>query len=76
MSALPVWAAAFSSQEHAWATPQGVVDAIAELLGVEPPPDAGAERDSGHVLDGALLRRLVGPLEFPTFRSGYDAMRR
>lgn len=53
-----------------------VVTYIAELLGVEPPPDAGAERDSGHVLDGALLRRLVGPLEFPTFRSGYAAMRR
>ncbi|MGN7967080.1 hypothetical protein ACTJKK_13475 [Microbacterium sp. 22179] len=53
-----------------------VVTYIADLLGVEPPPDAGAHRDSGHVLDGALLRRVVGPLEFPSFRSGYDAMHR
>lgn len=51
-----------------------VVRYIASLQGVEPPPDAGAGRDSGHVLDGALLRRVIGPLDFPSFRSGYDTM--
>lgn len=53
-----------------------VVDHIAARLGVETPPDIGAERESGHVLDGALLHGLLGPLEYPTFESGYDAMLR
>ncbi|MFK0400850.1 hypothetical protein ACIQTT_00820 [Microbacterium sp. NPDC090225] len=51
-----------------------VVSYIASSLGMEAPPDAGAGADSGHVLDGSLLRRVLGGLEFPSFRAGYDAM--
>lgn len=50
-----------------------VVAFLARRLGVPVPPDDGGDA-SGHVYDGALLRSLLGPLEFPTFEEGYAAM--
>ena len=59
MSAPPAWAAAFSSQEHAWATPQGVVDAIAAELGLTFTLDAAALPHS------AKAERWIGPPDCP-----------
>lgn len=51
-----------------------VVDFLAERLGVPAPPAAPADRATGHILDGALLRRTLGDLEHPTYVSGYTEM--
>ena len=59
MTAPPKWAAAFSSSEHAWGTPQGVVDAIAAELGVSFVLDAAALPHS------AKAERWIGPPNFP-----------
>ena len=59
MTAPPKWAAAFSSAEHAWGTPQGVVDAIAAELGLTFVLDAAALPHS------AKAERWIGPPNFP-----------
>lgn len=51
-----------------------VVTHIAKTLGVAEPPHAVSETGGGTVLDGSLLRELVGTLQYPTFREGYDDM--
>lgn len=51
-----------------------VVSFIAERLGVEPPPHLDPETGGGTVLDGSLMREFAGPLEFPSFREGYERM--
>jgi nucleoside-diphosphate-sugar epimerase len=51
-----------------------VVAHLAERLGEPVPPRTVPDPGAGTVLDGAALRDLLGPLEFPSFRSGYDAM--
>lgn len=47
---------------------------IADTLGVAPPPDLDAPGPTGHVLDGSLLRRVLGTLEYPTYVAGYREM--
>ncbi len=51
-----------------------VVDFLAERLGVAVPPAAPVDQATGHILDGALLRRTLGDLEHPTYVSGYTEM--
>jgi nucleoside-diphosphate-sugar epimerase len=51
-----------------------VVTFIAEQLGVEAPPHVVPETGGGTVLDGSLMHELVGALEFPSFRDGYERM--
>ncbi|MDQ0649496.1 nucleoside-diphosphate-sugar epimerase [Microbacterium natoriense] len=51
-----------------------VVTFIAERLGVEPPPHMVPEVGGGTVLDGSRMHGLVGALEFPSFREGYERM--
>lgn len=51
-----------------------VVTHIAERLGEPVPARAVPDPAAGTVLDGSALRSLLGPLEFPDFRAGYDAM--
>ena len=51
-----------------------VVAHIAARLGVAPPPQQDPAEGGGTVLDGGLLARLLGSLEYPTFREGYDEM--
>lgn len=51
-----------------------VVEFIARELGVETPPDIFSARPGGFVYDGALLRSLLGTLEYPTYREGYAEM--
>ncbi|WP_314647908.1 hypothetical protein [uncultured Microbacterium sp.] len=51
-----------------------VVDFLAARLGVPAPPAAPVDEASGHILDGALLRRTLGDLEHPTYVSGYTEM--
>lgn len=51
-----------------------VVTHIAARLGVAPPPQQDPAEGGGTVLDGGLLARLLGSLEYPTFREGYDEM--
>jgi nucleoside-diphosphate-sugar epimerase len=51
-----------------------VVTFIADRLGVEPPPHAVPETGGGTVLDGSLMRDVVGSLRFPSFREGYERM--
>lgn len=51
-----------------------VVTFIAERLGVAPPPHLVPEVGGGTVLDGSLMHELVGALEFPSFREGYERM--
>lgn len=50
-----------------------VVEHIARRLSLAPPPDTGAS-ENGHVLDGSLLREVVGSLVYPTYAEGYDEM--
>lgn len=50
-----------------------VVTFLAGRLGVPVPPHDGGG-PGGFVYDGALLRSLLGPLEFPTFEDGYADM--
>jgi nucleoside-diphosphate-sugar epimerase len=47
---------------------------IAARLGVAPPPAIEPALASGTVLDGALLLRLLGSLDHPGYRSGYDEL--
>lgn len=51
-----------------------VVGFIARTLGVEVPPDDASAEPSGFVYDGALLRSLLGELEYPTYETGYAEM--
>lgn len=51
-----------------------VVAHIADRLGLPVPPSAQPQTGGGTVLSGALLAELLGPLEVPDFRAGYDAM--
>lgn len=51
-----------------------VVAHIAARLGVPVPPSTQTPPRGGTVLDGARLRSFLGPLDFPDFRSGYDAV--
>ncbi|MCI1018713.1 sugar nucleotide-binding protein [Microbacterium sp. C5A9] len=55
--------------------PLGEVAAfIATGLGVPMPPALDPPVGGGTVLDGSLLRDLVGELRYPTFREGYAEM--
>ncbi len=49
-----------------------VVTYIARRLGLQPPPRIEPEVASGTVLSGAVLRSLLGTLQYPTFEAGYD----
>lgn len=51
-----------------------VVTFIADRLGLEPPPHLDPETGGGTVLDGSLMHAFSGPLEFPSFREGYERM--
>ena len=48
-----------------------VVTFVAERIGVGAPPRVEPESDGGTVLDGALMREVVGALRYPSFREGY-----
>lgn len=51
-----------------------VVTFLAGRLGVPVPPRGAPGDRRGTVLDGALLRSVVGPLAYPTFEDGYGEM--
>lgn len=51
-----------------------VVAYVAGALGLPVPPDDSAAAATGLVHDGSLLRSLLGTLEYPTYREGYDEM--
>lgn len=51
-----------------------VVRFIARTLGVDAPPDDPSAGPSGTVLDGSLLRSVLGELEYPTYVEGYTEM--
>jgi nucleoside-diphosphate-sugar epimerase len=51
-----------------------VVAYIAGELGLPVPPDDASAEPTGLVHDGSLLRSLLGALEYPTYREGYDEM--
>lgn len=51
-----------------------VVTHIARRLGEPVPPRAQPDPAAGTALDGTALRELLGHLEVPDFRAGYDAM--
>ncbi|GGM59123.1 sugar nucleotide-binding protein [Microbacterium saperdae] len=51
-----------------------VVAFIAQTLGLEVPPDDVSAAPTGTVLDGSLLRAVLGELEYPTYEAGYAAM--
>lgn len=51
-----------------------VVTFIADRLGLEPPPHLAPETGGGTVLDGSRMHAFSGPLEFPSFREGYERM--
>lgn len=53
------------------ATSGEVADHIAKRLGVPSPPALPTE-PSGHVIAGALLASILGPLDYPDYRAGYD----
>ncbi|WEK61245.1 MAG: sugar nucleotide-binding protein [Candidatus Microbacterium colombiense] len=53
-----------------------VVAFIAQTLGMPTPPDDAAAGATGTVLDGSLLRSLLGELDYPTYREGYAEMLR
>lgn len=55
------------------ATVGEVVTFIAERLGLQPPPALPAA-PGGTVLDGGLLKELLGPLRYPTFEAGYGEL--
>lgn len=55
------------------ATSGEVADHIARLLQVPPPPALPTD-PSGHVLSGERLAVLLGPLLYPDYRAGYDAI--
>jgi len=51
-----------------------VVTFVADRLGVEAPPRIEPEGNGGTVLDGALMREVLGSLRYPSFREGYTDM--
>ena len=51
-----------------------VVAHLAQRLGVPAPPRTSQDPGAGTVLDATALHELLGELEFPDFRAGYDAM--
>jgi nucleoside-diphosphate-sugar epimerase len=51
-----------------------VVSYIAGELGLPVPPDDTSAEPTGLVHDGTLLRSLLGILDYPTYREGYDEM--
>ena len=51
-----------------------VAEFIAAQLGVPVPPAVEPPVGGGTVLDGSLLRSLLGELRYPTFREGYAEM--
>lgn len=51
-----------------------VVAHIAQQLGVDAPPDDPSAEATGLVHDGSLLLSVLGTLEYPTYREGYDEM--
>lgn len=51
-----------------------VVTHLARRLEVPVPPRASPDPGAGTVLDATALRDLLGELEVPDFRAGYDAM--
>lgn len=51
-----------------------VVRFVARTLGVDAPPDDESAGVSGTVLDGALLRSVLGELTYPTYAEGYAEM--
>ncbi|MEE1650669.1 SDR family NAD(P)-dependent oxidoreductase [Brachybacterium sp. J144] len=51
-----------------------VVTHLAQQLGVPAPPRTSPDPGAGTVLDATALHELLGELEFPDFRAGYDAM--
>jgi nucleoside-diphosphate-sugar epimerase len=53
---------------------RAVVDRIASRLGVAAPPAADGGEPSGNVFDGTALHALLGHLEYPDFRVGYDEL--
>ncbi|AXK46262.1 sugar nucleotide-binding protein [Brachybacterium saurashtrense] len=53
-----------------------IVAHLAARLDVPVPPRAAPDPAAGTVLDATALHRLLGTLEVPDFRAGYDAMLR
>lgn len=53
---------------------RAVVDHIASRLGVTAPPTADDSTPGGNVFDGSALRELLGALEYPDYRVGYDEL--
>ncbi|KJQ55485.1 sugar nucleotide-binding protein [Microbacterium sp. SA39] len=51
-----------------------VVSYIAGELGLPVPPDDTSAEPTGLVHDGSFLRSLLGTLDYPTYREGYDEM--
>lgn len=51
-----------------------VVTHLAQRLGVPVPPRVSPDPGAGTVLDAAALHELLGHLEVPDYRAGYDAM--
>lgn len=51
-----------------------VVAFLARELDLPVPPDSGAGEPHGKVIDGGLLARFLGPLQHPSFHSGYAEM--
>ncbi|WP_223622935.1 sugar nucleotide-binding protein [Microbacterium sp. EST19A] len=51
-----------------------VVAHIAQRLGADAPPDDPSAEATGLVHDGSLLLSVLGTLEYPTYREGYDEM--
>ncbi|RWZ59302.1 SDR family NAD(P)-dependent oxidoreductase [Labedella populi] len=53
---------------------RAVVDHIASRLGVTAPPTAESNEPSGNAFDGTALRSVLGHLEYPDYRVGYDEL--
>lgn len=51
-----------------------VVAHIAMRLGVALPPHVDPESGGGTVLDGSRAKELLGALQYPTYREGYDEL--
>ncbi|RWZ51244.1 hypothetical protein ELQ90_10265 [Labedella phragmitis] len=53
---------------------RAVVDHIAARLGVTAPPTADDSAPSGNTFDGSVLLDLLGHLDYPDYRVGYDEL--